>query len=173
VREHRYVTIASGAYRSAIERGLMSHGFERRGRVWERAGPDLVWLVEVTKTPSWRNDWCVDVGIAFAAADDRALSVNGCPIQLAYCNLGDRVPASARATRFNDHQSYFTMILHTGHDQVTDDERLTSLEFIGADLRSWADEISSVDRLRDALTSHCFESAFVHRDAWSRLGRVD
>ena len=163
------MTLPSPAYKQAIERSLAKHGFQRAKRAWRRKGPELIWIVEVTKSPSWRKDWGVDIGIQLVERDDATLTVNDCDIQVDYLFLGDRVPEASQTSRFDDHTSYFSMILNTDHDFVEDDERLRSLEFIGADLGAGAEQLSTIAHLRQALSDGAFEGAFVRPDLVDRL----
>ncbi len=70
-----------------------------------------------------------------------------------YASYDSGVPDAAAQSRFDDHHSYFTMIMDHRHALVPDLERSQAVEFMAPDLATLFRRIATLDALASAVRS--------------------
>lgn len=151
-----------------ISESLVAAGFEFCRPTWRLERTDLTWMVEAEKARS--RGWSVVVGITRRDRLPPALRYADADVQIDYLHLGEHVPIGASLSRFNDHTSYFAMVLDPSHDLLPDDERADALRFLAADLRDYSRAICTIDDLHASVRGGLFRSGFVCRDV--RAGSI-
>jgi hypothetical protein len=146
---------------AAASKAMDAETFERRGRSrWFAIKPDLLWIFELDRGS--HSSWAMMVGVQPTDGDKLLPShADECAIYMDYSMLGSRVPDEAVDSRFDDHQSYFTMVLDHRHDLINHGEREGALRFMAEDLQAYADRIDTRESLLAVVADGMFDKGFV------------
>jgi hypothetical protein len=133
-----------------------------QARQWFAIKPDLLWIFELE--PGGHSSWAMMVGVQPTDGDKSLPShADECAVYMDYSMLGSRVPDEAVDSRFDDHQSYFTMVFDHRHDLINHGEREGAFRFMAEDLQAYADRIHTRESLLAAVADGMFDKGFVDR----------
>ena len=149
--------------RRLVTEAFRASPFERvaAGR-WQARTDELIWAFDLDRGRSW-NPWAVMIGIVVRERHPglAAPRHNDGEVMIEYPMLGDAVPPAAAGSRFDDHQSYFTMAFDHKHDLISADERSAAYAFMTGDLARMVRAMPEVSDLRAAVRTGLFARGFV------------
>ena len=153
----------SRQFKKIVSATLKEAGFAQHGSRWVFETGELAWIIELEKS-RYSDRWNVGVGVSLGPTGSRiAPTLNACAIQIGYELLPHGVPASAATSRFNDHRSYFSMVLDLGHDLLSDKERADAVQFMATSLKEMVELATSTEDLARLYRRGNFKAGFVSR----------
>lgn len=146
--------VDAGAIHAAVSRALTDVGLDRRGRSrWYARSPELVWVAELDRATA--RPWAVVFGVVIRSwsPDNEWPSYADAHLFQDYALYDSGVPDATTRSRFDDHQSYFTMIMDHKHTLVPDPERSQAVDFMARDLAALFRRVVNLDALVSAVRS--------------------
>ncbi len=131
--------------RSIILAALRHQGFEQTSARSYARSPELIWVVWPRKA-RFSRWFSIEVGVLSTelTPDLEYPTYDECHFLSDYAFIGERVPEAAKASRFDDHRSYFSMALVVDDDRISDTERREAIEFAAADLGTLTSTVTTV-----------------------------
>ena len=133
---------------AAVVRALEDVGLERKGRSrWYARSAELVWVAQLDRYMA--KPWGLVLGAVVRAwsPDDEWPQYADAHLIQDYTLYGRGVPAAAALSRFDDHRSYFTMVMDHRHSLVSDHERIEAADFMARDVAALFVRVATLDAL--------------------------
>ena len=135
-----------------MSRALFDVGLDRKGRSrWYARSAELVWVAQLDRYSA--RPWGLISGAVVRAwsPDDGWPQYADAHLFQDYTLYGGGVPAAAMQSRFDDHRSYFTMIMDHTHSLVSDHERLEAVDFMARDVAALFRRVTTLDALATSV----------------------
>lgn len=139
---------------------LVEHGFVRAGSRWQHPSEDLLWTVEIEKSPTWSRYWSVTVMVV--PLEHKAVGSPTMAMEIDYRFLSYAVPV-ALADRYPDHGSFALAALHLDSD-LPDTDRQMALAFIARDLKQIVTAAPRLQDLAELVRQGRWDKGFVGKD---------
>lgn len=156
--------MSSFELRALLKRLMLEAGFAKDSQSWVWRSSELVWLVNLDRSP-YRDSFSLVIGIfPFALDVDSApVKANDCPIMIHLQNLPLTPPRELWDARLDDFGSI--VITSLDLDTAMDDEKREKLlTSIIAELGSYVRRTATIGDLRARHEAGDFRSAFIRKD---------
>ena len=147
---------------ATVSSALTDVGLDRKGRSrWYSRLAELVWVAELDRTTV--RPWSLVFGAVIRSwsPDIEWPSYPDAHLSQDYALYDSGVPGEAAQSRFDDHRSYFTMIMDHSHTLVSDDERIQAADFMAWDLATLFRRVATLDALASAVRARQI-GGFIH-----------
>jgi hypothetical protein len=156
--------MTSNELRALLKRALAESGFTRQGEVWLRRSSELIWIIEIDRSP-YADRFSLDMGVSLLRllAGGVPAKANDCQILLHLENLRLSIPVQAPDARLSDFHSVAKAAFDLTVD-MEDEERTLLIEAIIGALTGYIRNISDEIDLRSRYDAGDFMSAFIRKD---------
>jgi hypothetical protein len=156
--------ITSYELHALLKEEMAKVGFVKQGRTWLRSTAELLWLVQLDRSP-YGQRFSLDIGVALLknSKDAAPAKAGDCPILVHLENLPLAARRQAHDARFNDFRSAVIQGFDLSYDLENEEQRQPITSVIGA-LGKYISEIDDIRGLRARYQAGDLKSAFIRKD---------
>ena len=159
--------------RAALNATFAESGFVRQRRTWSRRSKELVWLVQLDRSP-YKEGYGLEIGVYILrhVTGTEPTTANDCPIIVYLENLPLATPVEIEGTRLGDFRSAAIAVLDLTRD-MGDEDRKRLLTTILVEVSEYIAMVDSEEMLRVRYEAGDFRSAFIRKDVKRILSGAD
>lgn len=153
----------AGDLRVFVSRRFREAGFGRAGRAWSRETADLIWVVDLDRSP-YGDRFSIDVGVSVKRLLTEAPKApNYSHVYMNAESLPLAITPMLDPKRLDTFRSQVAAALDLTSDQFEDEERLMAIDSILVKVTDFVKTVGTEVELRRLVARGAFPGGFVHR----------